>query len=299
MDESRAAMKTLTLFSLCVATVLSLAATDLPKGPSPAPLPPARILSLAPSITEILYGLGVLDRVVGRTDFCDYPPQVKSIPSVGGWLNPSIERMIALQPDLAILMKAQDLTLENKLRELKIAFLEVRMETSGDIRSAIRDIGAAVGRRAEAGRLVRDIDAAFANTRKRAARFPRKKVLLVVGRTPGSLQGIFVAGRETFLDEMLAAAGGDNVAHDRVKGYGNLSPEGVIALDPDVILEVQESGSRPSDPARDWAPLKSVAAVRRHAILALRDEVFVRPSQRIIQALKLVYDLLHPGPAIP
>ncbi|MGH8103878.1 MAG: ABC transporter substrate-binding protein [bacterium] len=270
-------------------------------GVSPAPSPPKRILSLAPSITEILYGVGALDRVIGRTDFCDYPTEVKRIPSVGGWYNPNLEQMIALKPDLAILMKAQDVTLVNKLRELNIPVLLVPMETYAEILHGIRDIGAAVRREDPARKLVGQIEQAFAKTRKQAAESPRRRVLFVVGRKPGALQNIYVAGRDTFIDDMLRSAGGDNVVRDSIKGYATISPEAVAALDPEVILEVQESGAsaKAVDPAKDWAPLKSVAAVQRGAIVPVRDEVVLRPSQRVTVAVKLLFDLLHPGSALP
>ncbi len=210
-------------------------------GCGPAPGPPAdaradtaaprRIVSLVPAVTDMIVALGEGQRLVGRTDYDD-GPALDSLPSVGGGLDPSLERLVSLRPDLVIRFEGiTDTNTPARLDQLGVAHLGVRTDRIDDVREILGRLGRILGREARADSLVAAIDAELAAIREEVAARPAVRAAYVLGGDPP-----WVAGAETFLDELITIAGGENVFADLELRYGGVSPETFRARAPEVIL---------------------------------------------------------------
>lgn len=214
--------------------------------------PPSRIVSLVPSATEILLDLGAGARLIGRTDFDTLPP-LDTLPSVGGGLHPSIERLVALEPDLVIrFAAASDRRTPDRLDALGIRHLAVRPDGVDDVRRIVTMLGRVVGARARADSLVARIDSTLADVAARVQHLPRKRVAFVLEGSPP-----WVAGPGTFIDQLLEVAGGENVFSDLGDLYGPVSPEAFVSRSIDVVVSVE--GARLDLPERDF-PVRRVSS---------------------------------------
>jgi iron complex transport system substrate-binding protein len=193
--------------------------------------PPARVLSLVPAVTQILVELGVGDALVGRTDY-DTLAVVRVLPSVGGGLQPDLERLLTLRPELVIRFEgAQDPVTGAALDERRIPHLAVRPDRIEDIRTIVRQMGQVMGRIAAADALVADLDRQLEDVRARVAGTERTRVAYVLGGTPP-----WVAGPGTFIADLLDVAGGENVFADLDKLYGSVSLEELVTRDVNLFI---------------------------------------------------------------
>ncbi len=201
---------------------------------------PLRIVSLVPSATGILQALGRADRLVGRTEY-DLDPSLAHLPSVGGGLQPSLERLVALEPHLVVVFEGeQDRATPAALEAAGIPHLSVRPDTLGDIRRMIRTLGRAVDAGEEGDRLVALLDRDLDRVRRLVASEPPVRVAFLLGGDPP-----WIAGRGTFLHELLEIAGGANVFGDTGPLYTPVSVEEVIRRQPDLLLAPHGSGIPP------------------------------------------------------
>lgn len=242
-----------------------------------------RILSLAPSITETLFALGVGERVVGVTDFCTYPPQVKTLPKVGGYVDPRYEAILRLQPDIAFLLREHE-ALKNFLSAHQIRYVEIDNHNLSGIILSFEIIGSACGKGDEGTALADSLRRALVNAQVLTG--PRPRVLLCVGRDNAGMGGItsgFAAGPATFYDQILTAAGAENVLKDSVPTYPSFSGEAVVRLDPDIIIDFMPSmGTLPASVVqKDWNSLKMVKAVKNSAVYCLEGDYTTIPGPRI------------------
>ncbi len=257
---------------------------------------------MAPNITEIVSALGALKRLVGVTLFCDYPPEVKNIPKVGGWVNPNLEKLITLKPDIVLLTKGQDAFLLRRFHSLGVQYLEVRTETLADILQAILQIGRAIGEEKTAAELVQSLNRDFTAHRLQYRGKPGKKIFWILGRTPGSFKEMLTPASGTFMDEVIHIAGGWNVAHYYGKGYIRVSLETLLVENPDVIVEtyplpertVSSSWERlQGEGIKEWGRWKEIKAVQTGELYRIYDEAVLRPSQRIQVSLRIFDEILH------
>lgn len=255
-----------------------------------------RIVSIAPTTTEILYGVGAFDRVVAVSDYCTYPPEVKSLPRVGGWHTPSLERLVSLRPDLVVLTEAQTPFIADELRQLGIPMLVTRSQTIAHTLEAIELVGRAVGKEREGRALAAATRATLESVRARARNLPRPKVLCVVDRTPGTLRDIYAATRGSFLTELIEAAGGIPVAAPAPLEYGKIDKEMVLALNPDVIFDLMpgSSGQSAKGALAAWSDLPELNAVRTRRVFPITEEFVPHASQMIAETAVLFARLLHP-----
>ncbi len=249
---------------------------------------PLRIVSLSPNVTEILYRLGAGDKVAGVTDFCRYPAEAAAKPKLGGLLNPSVEKIFALEPDLVILLAAHG-SLPEKFAARGIRSLLVRNDTIGDVLDSIGRIGAEVNREAAAAALADSIRAIMTGVEgDRPAR--RWRTMLVVSRTPGGLRDIYVAGPETYLDELLRAAGGVNVFSRTAARYPEPGIEEMVHKNPEVIVEIRPKGMGGGEEeklAREaWGKLPGIDASARGNIFVIAGDELVVPGPRLGGALR-------------
>jgi ABC-type Fe3+-hydroxamate transport system substrate-binding protein len=251
---------------------------------------PHRLVSLAPSITETLYALGLGNELVGDTNYCDYPPQARLKPHVGALLNPNLEEIVALKPDL-VLGQAEANRLETaaQLQRLGIPLYGLTAHSVDDTLRSIEDLGSVLGCQAEAGALVGRLRARIARVERRVAGLPRPKVLFVVWYRP-----LITAGPHTFISDVIRRAGGISVADDLHGEWPRLSLEEILNRDPDVILFPRTNAISPS-PAqfRQLPGWKDCRAVREGRLYFIADSIN-RPSPRLIDALEEVARLLHP-----
>jgi iron complex transport system substrate-binding protein len=260
---------------------------------------PARIVSLAPSVTEVLFALGLGDRVVGVTRFCRYPPEAERIPDVGGYLDLNFEAIVALAPDLVVAIQDHDAA-RTRLEDLGVPVLQVDQESLAGILDSISAIADACGVPDRGRRLADEIRGRMAAVERRVHGRQRPRVLAVVGREVGhgSLSNVWVAGRTTFYDELIELAGGTNVAPASAVVYPEISREGLYHLDPDVILDLladlDERGVDPAEAMADWGDLPMLAAVRSHRVHEIVHELAVVPGPRIGQLVEEIARALHP-----
>jgi iron complex transport system substrate-binding protein len=251
--------------------------------------PPQRIVSLIPSVTEMLFAIGVGPRVIGVSNFDQYPPEVHTRTKVGGLIDPDIERILSLKPDLIIVYGTQT-ELREQMQRAGVPIYLYEHAGLPDITSTMRALGRRVGSEAAATALANRIDADIAEVRRRVAGRPRPRTLLVFGRDSETLRGIYASGGLGFLHDMLEAAGAVNVFADVKRQSVQATSELVLARAPEVILEIRERG-RPN--LRAWEALGSIPAVRAHRIYLLTGDDMVNPGSRVAQAVRRLAEALH------
>ena len=257
---------------------------------------PERIVSLSPSATEILHGIGAFERVVAVSDYCNYPPEAERLPRVGGWQNTSVEQVVALKPDLVVMADAQAPFIKDRLDNLGTPTLAVPSRSLDDALMAIEQIGRATGNDVEAQELVRDTRAKLDGVRARTAALPRPHVLCVIDRVPGTLRDLYAATEGSFLAQLIEVAGGRAIAPPAEVGYGRISKEAVVALNPEIIIDmVQGAGGRlGEDPQAVWQELSQIEAVRQRRIYPLRDTSVLHPSQFVGSTARRFAEIIHP-----
>jgi iron complex transport system substrate-binding protein len=263
----------------------------------PAVEGPARIISLSPNVTEILYGVGVFDRVVAVSTFCDFPPATANLPRVGTWQSTNLEQIQSLEPDLIAMTDAQAPFVKDRLDALGIRTLVVQGQTLADVMAAIRDVGRAVGKEREGEELAARTQAALDEVRARTSALGRPRVLCVVDRVPGTLRDLYTATKGSFLDELISVGGGESVAPPSVdSGYGKLSKEAAAALDPDIIIDMVQGqkGAFSEDPQAVWRELPELKAVVSGRVYPIRDTLVLHPSQYVADTARLFAKTIHP-----
>jgi len=285
-------MKTRLIISRILFSVLIFL---VPTSPSNSEKYPERIISLSPNITEIIYGIGAWEKVVGVTLYSDFPPEVEGVPKVGGWVNPNFEEIVKLNPDLVLLMKDQDGMFGDKIRKLGYKTITIDSNTSiDDIQNSILEIGRMLGKQDEAHRLSEEIKNSLNEIRSETKNTPDKKVLLVVGRNPGRLEDIYVIGKNNYINELISLAGGTNVVEsDRLAL--KITIEAILSYSPDVIIEVNHQKNKDTDDiVKIWNGLKETQAVKNQEVHVVFSNELLRPSQRIIEGARILSRILHP-----
>jgi iron complex transport system substrate-binding protein len=259
-----------------------------------AQAPPQRIISLIPSVTEMLFAMGAGARVIGVGNFDRYPPEAQTRPKVGGLIDPDIERIIALKPDLVVVYETQN-DLRTQLDRARIPMFLYQHAGLPDITATIRELGARIGSARESGELADRIDREIADVRNRVAGRPRPRTLLVFGRDAETLRGIYASGAVGFLHDMLDAAGGTNVFADVKRQSIQTTSELAVTRAPDVIVEIGvDTASTRGRNLRAWDSLPSIPAVRDKRIYQLRGDGMMNPGPRISASVRRMAEVLHP-----
>ncbi|MEQ1912035.1 MAG: helical backbone metal receptor, partial [Vicinamibacterales bacterium] len=282
------------LFSLVVAVVVATVLA-MAGGPAAQPAPqagattsaPRRIVSLVPATTEMLFGMGAGSRLIGVGSYDRFPPEVEKLPRLGGLLDPNIEQLIALRPDLVIVYDTQA-DLRQRLERAKIPMWAYRLTVLADVTTTVRALGERVGLSTQAGILASNIDTQLRAVQARVAGRPRPRTLLLFGREPGSLRSINASGGYGFLHDLVELAGGSDILSDLKQAAVPMSSEMVLSRAPEVIVELHygEAGwpqSRLDAERRVWSALPSVPAVRNGRVSLLTGDEFVVPGPRVVQ----------------
>lgn len=251
--------------------------------------PPRRIIPLAPSLTEILFALGAGDAVVGVIDYADYPPEAVHRVRVGGGLDPDLEVIVALQPDL-VLIAADANRWETliQLEQLQIPVFGVKPVGVEGVLVSILMVGEAVGRQTQAQGLMAHMRQRMAAVSKKVSGLARPRVLCAVWIDP-----LIVAGGETVIDDLIHRAGGANIV--RTAGFPRYSLEALVLDPPDVILLALDRGDLHHGEALRRLPVwREVRSVREGAVRVIDASLTSRPGPRIVDGLELLARLFHP-----
>jgi iron complex transport system substrate-binding protein len=257
--------------------------------------PTARILSLAPSNTEIVYALGLEDRLVGVTKYCNYPPAAKNKAKIGGFSTVDMEKVVALQPDLVLATDIHSKSVTPLLQKVGFNVVTLYPKTLNDVIGYIDLVGKITGRENAASELTAGLNKriqAVASSANNPATARPLRTLLIIWYDP-----LMVAGAGTLPDDMLKVAGGENIASD-VIGYSSVGLETVISRDPEVII-VPSDMAQPENPLWDFVVtdprLKNTTAARNKAIYKMDGNLVLRYGPRCITALEQMASFYRPA----
>ena len=256
---------------------------------------PRRVISLVPAVTEMLFAMGAGERVVGVSSFDRYPPSVESLPKVGALIDPDVERILSLRPDLVVAYESQK-DLIAQLSQAGIPLFPYVHEGLPDVTRTIRDLGARLGLQERSADLARSIEAQIDATRARVAGRPRPRTLVVFGRDASSLRGVYASGGRGFVHDMVEAAGGENVFADIDREAVQATTEQILARAPDVILELRADPLDADVEARElrvWQALSSVPAVRQGRVHLISDPRTVIPGPRVAAGVDRIAEVLQ------
>jgi iron complex transport system substrate-binding protein len=259
---------------------------------------PQRIISLVPALTEMLFAIGAGPQVVAVSSFDHHPPDVETRPRVGALLDPDVERILSLKPDLVAIYGSQ-VDLDRQLARASIPRYAYRHAGLPAILTTLRDLGRVTGRAAAAEAVAADIERRLADVRQRTSRERRLRTLLVFGRERGALRRIYASGGRGFLHDMLEVAGGDNVFADVSQESVQATTETILARAPEVILELHEGAELSPGEARalaaDWSRLPALPAVATGRVVIVSGEGLVVPGPRVAVAVERLARALHPA----
>src|SRR5262245_4878359 len=291
---------TILVAALVAAAGLAARATTgtaaLQTGPNAGQIP-HRIISLVPATTEMLFVMGAGTRIAGVSDYDRYPPEVSKLPRVGGLIDPNVERVISLKPDLVIVYDTQT-DLKQQLERARIPMFRYVHRGLPDITGTMRALGERVGAKSAADAAAARIESQLAAVKARVAGRPRPSTLLVFGRDAGALRHIDASGGYGFLHDVLELAGGTDVLGDLKQQSVDVSTEMILHRAPEAIIELHYGESlkteRIEDERKVWNALPSLPAVRNNRVFLLRGDEFVVPGPRIVIAAERFAQTLHP-----
>ena len=263
--------------------------------PPPVPVEPKRIVSLAPSVTETLYALGLGPSVVGVTSFCSYPPDAAGKPRVAGFSNVNYEALLRVRPDLVAL--PEDLTaIRARLAQLGLPVLTLDTRSLAGLMHTLEVLGKASGRPEEARALVDAIHRGIEEAKTRAVGRAKPTVLFSVMHAyegVGRIMEINAIGKDGFYDQLVAIAGGENVYTGNL-AFPRLSREAIMYLNPDVVIDVVPPYVDIASVRRDWEELSSVSAIHNGRLHIFADVADTVPGPRCVQTLAKLSRAFHP-----
>jgi len=257
-----------------------------------------RIVSLAPSITEGLYALGLIDRVVGVTRYCDYPPEALTKTEVGGYFHPNYEAILMLEPDLIIMLVDHEAPREY-IAKLGFDIVVVDHKSISGILRSIEAIGEACGVLQKAISITGDIKTRMERIREKTEGLSSPRVLVSIGRNMGSgtLEDVYISGKEGFYNDMIGFIGGVN-AYSGGVAAPVVSGEGIIWMNPDVIIDMvpdlEEQGWDPEMIYREWDAVSHVEAVKNSRVHVFGEDYVAVPGPRFILVMEKMARVMYP-----
>jgi iron complex transport system substrate-binding protein len=252
---------------------------------------PQRIISLAPNVTEILFALGLESRVAGVTSYCDFPEAAKAKEKIGDTLQPNLEKIISLKPDLVAVSTSSQLeNLTQRLDQLAIPVYITNPRSVRDVAASIRSLGEVTGTVDRARVLAAEMESRIDAVERRVRDLPRPGVLYVLQTAP-----LITAGRDTFINDLINIAGGKSISGEETAEYPQFSRETVVARAPEVIVAPSIHGAelvKEPDLRRDFA---TTPAIRSNRIVWVSPDLVDRPGPRIVEGLEQLAKGLHPN----
>ena len=258
---------------------------------------PHRIISTSPAITEILFAIGAGDRVVGVTDYCNFPKKACLLPSIGGPLNPSTEKWIALKPDL-IILQDDSVVLNKHAKVFKIPTLEVSVNNLGNILTSIQVIADAMQTPKAGKQLADKIKIKIDNYRTSIGKTKPRHVLMLLSDTNDPSRDLYAVGRNTFLNELLSIAGGENILPETMATYPKISKEFIIAKSPEIIIEIGPTANLSDEGLlnrkKAWTIYPTINAVKNDRLYFVGANYILIPGPRLVKILDILTRNIHP-----
>ena len=253
------------------------------------PVRPQRIVTLAPNLTEIVYAVGAGNRLVGNTTYCDYPPEARQVEKIGDTLQPNIERIVALRPQLVLVSTASQLeAFTRQLNEQGIAFYVTDPRTLEDVFRSIKSLGELLDESERGQRLVDELRARAAAVERAVQASKPVKVFYQVSAAP-----LYTIGREAFLTDLIRRAGGQSVTADVPGAFPRYSDEAALGTQPEAIIMSVDS-SMDQHNARPAQSLKKSPAVLSGRVYGINGDLLSRPGPRLVDGLEQIARALHP-----
>ena len=252
--------------------------------------PVKRIVSMAPNVTEMLFAIGLSEEIVGVTDFCDYPDAARRKSRIGEYYNPNIEAVLSLAPDLVV-ATPDGYNIRERVERLSqsgISIFIVYPKKIDEIPETMLTLGKVVGKDDMAEQVVKNLRLRIEAVRQAVALIPaeeRPKVFYEIGRDP-----LITAGPGNFVDNLISAAGGLNIASDASTGWPRYSVEAVIIKEPDVIIVAPHTSSK-EDIAKTWRRYGTIPAVKNGRIYTVEPDILLRSGPRIVDGLEELHRL--------
>jgi len=264
-----------------------------------------RIIALAPNITEILFSLGLGDKVVGVSEFCNYPPQAQQIPRVGALLNPNFEAIITAKPDLIIILDEMAVD-KDKFTSLGIETLAVKHNNINEILNSISIIGSRCDKTVEAEKIVGEIENKLKRIQNAVQNRNRPRVLICVGHDSSQnpsdkLRNIYIVGNDGFYSQMIEYAGGKNAYNGKIP-FPEISWESVISMNPQIIIDIAPVQTKPTDSGimiMQWKNFAQIDAVKNNAVYVFTENYTAIPGPRFILTLEKIARIINPNNVIP
>ncbi|MGB9839404.1 ABC transporter substrate-binding protein [Thermovenabulum sp.] len=256
---------------------------------------PLRIISLSPSNTEILFALGLGDKVVGVTNYCDYPEEAKSKEKIGDFSNPNIEKIISLNPDLVLATTMHEKPVK-RLEELKIPVIVLEPKNLEDMLDSLILVGKATGREKNAIELVDSLKKRIDAVKEKVSSLPEdKKPTVFYELWPSPITTV---GPGTFVDDLITKAGGKNIASDSDKPYPVYGQEVIIAKNPDIIIFSHHGTNGTNEQTKEdivkrpgWS---NINAVKNDKVFYVDENIIQRPTPRLVDGLEQFAKIIHP-----
>lgn len=256
--------------------------------------PPEHIISLAPSLTENVYLLGCVDKLVGVTIYCEFPPEAKSKEKIGTVLEPDIEKIIILRPDIVLAtQEGNKPEVVKKLRDLGIrVFVFGEKKSFSDILLSFNQLAGLLDREEIARKILKNTDRRLRAVQERIGQLSRKKVFIQL-----SVRPLITVSKDTFIDEIITLAGGSNIAYHCQMRYPIYSLEAIVAQDPEIII-ITEMGIATAEAKEAWAKFPNISAVKETRIFVLdtkQSHYFCEPTPLgFAQSVETIAQVLHP-----
>ena len=256
-----------------------------------------RIISTSPSITEMLFELGLEDRIVAVTDFCIYPEEACLLPSIGGVLNPDIETIVSLAPDL-IILQSDSAKVKKNIKSLGIPTFSIKVRTISDIFESINRLGKKLNCQEAAKNLLLLLKDKIDGFKQRLLGRSPKKVLLLLGDSSDPARDLYAVGPGTFLNELLVLSGGTNILQNSNAQYPKLSKEFIIEQSPEIIIEAGPKSNLPQKEIdyriEQWNRFPTIQAVKDKRIHFISADYILIPGPRLVKILEKFAKVIHP-----
>jgi iron complex transport system substrate-binding protein len=257
---------------------------------------PKRIISLAPSITEILFALHLHEEIIGVTDYCDFPAAASKKPRIGGFINPSIEKIVSLKPDLIVGTRDGNSTeIIHRLSDLGFSVYLINPKSLHEVMKAIRHIGAIAGREEESREIIRNMILKKEDIATRIKSLPKPKVFFQVGYVP-----IITVGKGTLADDLIRLVGGRSISENESVNYPLYNIETILSKAPEIIIMSSMDSKRDYlNLYKNWQKWKDLPAVKMNAIYVVDSNLVDRPTPRIVEGLEALAKIIHPEISFP
>ncbi|MGZ3493706.1 MAG: ABC transporter substrate-binding protein [Thermodesulfobacteriota bacterium] len=255
------------------------------------PCPAKRIISLAPSITEILFALDLNEEIIAITNFCDYPKAVLGKPRIGGFVNPDTEKIVSLKPDLIIgIRDGNRMDTVDRLNDFGFPVYLIDPKGFDGVMGTIKNIGEVVGREQESRRLIKELIDKRENMITLTRSLSKPRVFFQVGDVP-----LITVGKGTLGDDLIRLAGGRSISENELVSYPSYSIETILAMAPEmIIISSMETKKDHMYLVKKWQNWKSIPAVKMNAIHVIDSNLVDRPTPRIAEGLDALVRIIHP-----